>query len=70
MERVSVVSSDLASVGYERTSLTLEIEFQNGAIYQYFDVPEHVHDGLMAAPSKGRYFNAHIKGVFQYQKIS
>ncbi|MFE1961400.1 KTSC domain-containing protein [Streptomyces sp. NPDC059479] len=61
VKRVSVVSSSLASVGYETQSRTLEVQFKNGGIYRYAGVPEAVHSGLMRAPSKGRYFDAFIK---------
>lgn len=32
--------------------------------YKYFSVPQPVYDGLLAAPSKGRYFNTVIKGRY------
>ena len=51
IERTQVRSSALRSVGYDEDSQTLEIEFTNGAVYQYFDVPPEVHHGLMAAES-------------------
>ena len=43
MERQSVSSSNLRSIGYDHSSSTLEVEFNNGSIYQYFDVPENVY---------------------------
>lgn len=58
MDRLRVRSSVLASVGYE--SGTLEAEFVNGAVHQYFMVPRRVYAALMAAPSHGSFFNAHI----------
>lgn len=70
MNRVSVSSSDLSSVGYNPEQHILEIEFNSGGIYQYFNVPSSEHDGLMGAVSHGQYFNAHIKDVYQYQKVS
>ena len=39
MNRTPVNSSNVSSVGYDPTSLTLEVEFHGGAVYQYFDVP-------------------------------
>jgi len=36
MERQYVTSSNLQSLGYDPTSKTLEIEFNDGAIYQYY----------------------------------
>lgn len=47
----------------------LEIAFHSGGLYQYFNVPESVFHGLMAASSKGRYFHAHIRDRYRYQRI-
>jgi len=70
MDRVPVQSSNLSSVGYDPTTSTLEIEFSNGSIYQYFGVPEYVHEGLMNAGSKGSYFDQHIKRAgYPYSKV-
>jgi hypothetical protein len=70
MERQHVSSSNLRSVGYDQDSSTLEIEFNNGGIYQYLSVPVHIHTGLMTANSKGSYFDSHIKkGPFRFKKI-
>lgn len=70
MERTPVESTNLASVGYDRESSTLEIEFNNGAIYQYFGVPETEYSGLMNAASKGSYLNQNIKEAgYSYTRI-
>jgi hypothetical protein len=70
MERQPVSSSVLASVGYDEASATLELEFADGGVYQYFGVPSHVHAGLMAADSLGAYFDAHVKKAgYQHAKI-
>lgn len=69
MERVQVGSSNIASIGYDSNSETLEIEFLKGGLYQYYDVPMHVYDELMSASSHGTYFAANIKGTYRYSKI-
>ena len=69
MNRVLVSSSNLVAVGYDSSSLTLEVEFKNGAVYQYFDVPPHEHEDLMRASSTGRHLNAHVKGVNRYVRL-
>ena len=61
MNRTPVSSSHLTSVGYDQNTLTLEIEFKDGSVYQYFDVPEMVHQQLMQADSKGTFLQANIK---------
>jgi hypothetical protein len=69
MHRIAVSSSNIRSIGYERTSQTLEIEFHGGGIYQYFSVPESTFQGLMNASSHGKYLHAYIKHAFPYQRI-
>ncbi|MBC6436158.1 KTSC domain-containing protein [Nostoc sp. HG1] len=70
MNRMPVSSSNLASVGYDPNTQTLEIEFLHGGIYQYSGVPSSVHSGLMAASSHGSYFDQHVKKAgYAYRKI-
>ena len=70
MNRTPVTSSNLKSVGYDAASQTLEIEFHSSGVYQYSQVTQSVHSGLMSASSHGQYFNANIKNAgYPYQKI-
>lgn len=69
MERVRVQSSNIRSVGYDAGTLILEVEFENGNIYQYSGVPTDVHDRLMTASSKGRYLNERIKDRFAFRQV-
>ena len=62
MKRTPVTSSLIASVGYDAAQETIEVEFQNGRIYQYFDVEESEMRELLEADSLGAYFNANIRG--------
>ena len=68
MDRISVRSSNIVSVGYDSVSETLEIEFDNG-VYQYSGVPEAIHSGLMSASSAGRYFHINIKDKYAGVKV-
>lgn len=65
----TVESSNVAAIGYHGESETLQIEFNNGSVYQYFDVPQHTFDGLKDAASKGKYLNAHVKGYYRYSRV-
>ncbi len=68
MDRISIRSSNIVSVGYDSVSETLEIEFENG-VYQYSGVSEAVHSGLMSASSVGRYFHRNIKDKYACVKV-
>lgn len=70
MERARVSSSSLHSVGYDAVTATLEIQFLEGTIYQYANVPLSVHTALMNAPSKGQYLDRHIKDHYRYRKVA
>jgi len=69
MNRQHVESSNIESIGYDSTSETLEIEFLNGSIYQYFDVPERIYEEIMNSDSHGKYLAYHIKGKYRYSKV-
>ena len=64
-----MVSTNLTSVGYDRTTTTLEIEFRGGAVYLYRGVPHAIYLRLMSADSKGRYFAQQIRGRFPFQRV-
>lgn len=68
MERITVDSSTIADVGYEQATMTLEVGFRNGTVYQYFDVPDAVHQEFMRASSKGAFLHANIKSSYRYMK--
>ena len=63
---VPVNSTLLASVIYDVGESILQLEFRDGAIYRYFAVPAAIHNGLLAAESKGTYFNRTIRNCFRY----
>lgn len=69
MKRKSVSSSNIAAVGYDEENEVLEIEFNHGGVYQYFEVPQEDYDSLMSASSHGSYFYHKIRDVYQYSKI-
>lgn len=69
MRRQTVISSNIAEIGYDENSRTLEILFNSGSVYQYFDVPPQIYAELMQAGSIGQYLNANIKGNFRYARV-
>jgi len=67
---VPVNSTLLTGVGYDDSRFILELHFHDGSIYCYFDVPQAIHEDLLAAGSKGAYFNRQIRGRFRYAPMS
>lgn len=69
MERTQVTSTNISAIGYDADSQTLEVEFNNGAVYQYTGVPLSEYEGFMNATSKGTYLNASIKNRYSCVKL-
>ena len=59
----------MRSFGYNGAKEVLEVEFQSGAIYQYLEVPPTIHDQLLKAESKGRYFNSEIRDTYPFVHV-
>jgi len=65
-ETVPLHSTLLATASYQDEAALLFLEFRDGAIYCYRDVPQEVYEGLLTAPSKGVYFNRQIRRCFEH----
>jgi hypothetical protein len=75
MNRKSVRSSNILSIGYDSLTRTLEVEFRcdstshSGRIYHYLDVPPEIHRDLMSAESKGKFMHRNVMWAFRYQRL-
>jgi len=54
---------------YDPLNQTFDIEFSNGSIYKYQDVPADIYQALETAPSQGQYFNEHIRGEYAFDQL-
>lgn len=57
----AVSSSAMYRVEYDEQTRQLDIWFNGTGRYSYYRVPPAIYTGLLAAASKGSYFNAHIR---------
>ena len=69
IERTRVKSSNIYSIGYSVNEMVLQIEFINGNIYEYFEVPESIFIRFMKAESKGKFANGNIYFSYHYKRI-
>jgi len=67
--RTRVRSSNLQSVGYNPFTGRLEIQFRNGRIYEYFDVPMRIYEGLVRAASHGTFFHLFIRSAYAFRRL-
>ncbi len=69
MERQNVTSSMIRSIGYDFDNQILEIEFNSGAIWQYYDFPEYLWYEYESSDSKGKFFHREIKGQYSESRV-
>jgi hypothetical protein len=69
MNRTYVTSTNIISAGYDSSSQTLEVEFSNGQVYQYYNISQGVYDAFMTAPSKGKFLAYQIKNAYPYSRV-
>lgn len=69
IHRTPVGSSALVTVGYSRSLHALEIEFRDGRVYRYHEVPLRTYRELLSADSKARYYNRHIRGKYHCLRV-
>jgi hypothetical protein len=69
MQRKRVNSSKLRSVGYDEQTMTLEVEFSNGQVYQYVKVYPEVYRRFMAAPNPTSFFEDRIEEDYTGRRV-
>lgn len=70
MDRISIISSNIRSIGYDPQSTVLEVEFTSGDVYQYFNVPEYLFQQFLRTASHGQFLNEQIRYNYRYQKVA
>lgn len=69
MEREYVESTMIKSYGFDSPTSTLEVEFNSGAVWQYYDVAESLYYEMKSSSSCGKFFNANIKGQYSEGQV-
>lgn len=69
MQRIELNSTALEAATYQDQLALLELEFRDGAIYRYCEVPAQTYREFLLAESKGAYFHSHIRNRFACAKV-
>lgn len=70
MQRQPVKSTNLAEVGFEKETGTVEVKFVNGEIYRYGGVPEELYQSMLGSSSVGSFFAQYIKKAYPVRKVT
>ena len=69
MERRKVNSSKLRSVGYDERSRILEVEHNDGSVFQYSGVSNEVYRRMMAAPTIASFYQDRVEEDFTRKRV-
>ncbi|MEG5040527.1 MULTISPECIES: KTSC domain-containing protein [unclassified Microcoleus] len=59
----------MEAVGYDETTSNLEVIFNSGKTYRYFEVPKTVCLELMESDSKESYMLSDVIDCFPYEQV-
>lgn len=72
IQRIPINSSMLNAIAYDRKSHTLVVEYNNGVVWAYYEVPSEDYETLLQenkSGSVGRYMHNFILGSFMEEKL-
>jgi len=64
-----IQSSNLKKTEYDTETKKMLVEFNNGAKYEYNDVPHQVYTQFRMSESQGKFFNTKISKIYKYRKV-
>lgn len=67
--RIRVKSTNIFAVGYDRANKVLKVEFRNGNVYEYYEVPHDIYIAFMNAESKGKFGKNYIFYKYKYKQV-
>jgi hypothetical protein len=70
MTWLPVESKMFTSVAYDQETQVLYLRFQSGDVYRYFEFPAGQYQTFLNAESRGRFFLAHIRDHFRYERMA
>ena len=63
-------STAIRHIAYDEEARELFVTFvPTGKTYVYFDVPADVFRAFVSAPSRGQYFNFHVRDRYAFREV-
>jgi len=68
-EQHPVNSDAFSHIGYSTINKVLDLKFESGSVYRYYNIPILVWDELYYSTSMGKVFNDNIRGQYPFDKL-
>lgn len=69
VKMISVSSSNIHSIGYDKQNRLMYVRFHTPSLYVYEGVSESEFQNLLRASSCGRYLHERFINVYSYRKL-
>jgi len=64
-----IESSNLTKTEYDTETKKMVVEFKNGMVYEYYEVPHQVYTQFRMSESQGKFFSSKISRTYKYSKL-
>ena len=64
-----IQSSNVKKTEYDTETKKLVVEFNNGSLYEYDEVPHQVYTQFRMAESQGKFFSSKIVKTYAHKKL-
>ncbi|MDN3380755.1 MULTISPECIES: KTSC domain-containing protein [unclassified Pseudoalteromonas] len=68
-EQHPVNSDAFSHIGYSTINKVLDLKFESGGVYRYYNIPILLWDKLYYSTSMGKVFNDNIRGQYPFNKL-
>jgi hypothetical protein len=70
MTWLPIESKMFTSVAHDADKQILYLRFHSDEVYRYFEFPASEYQTFLKAESRGRFFLAHIRNQFRYERMA
>lgn len=67
---IPVISSNVASYGFDEEQNIQIVQFLDGSVYLYYDVDPSTWNLFQTAPSKGKFVWSHLRDKYSYDRVA
>jgi hypothetical protein len=64
-----IQSSNIKKTEYDTETKNLLVTFNNGALYEYMEIPHQLYTQFRMSESQGKFFSSKIAKAFKYKKV-
>lgn len=64
-----IQSSNIKKTIYDTENKTMTVQFNNGMLYEYQEVPHQLYTEFRSSESQGKHFSSKIAKTYKYKKI-